>query len=56
MFIRVSGLMIKQRERGFTFIKMALLILANGSMISNMGMAMKNGQMAQNMRAIMLRE
>lgn len=56
MFTKVSGLMIKHRERVFTFIKMALLILGNGSMISNMGMVMKNGQMEQSMREIMLRE
>jgi hypothetical protein len=54
--MRVNGSMIKPRVKVYTSIKMVLLTLANGLMISNMDMGMRNGQMELNIKEIMLKE
>lgn len=54
--MKESGLMIKQKERVYTFILMELRIRESGITINNMGMDIKNGQMDHSMRGIMLKE
>jgi hypothetical protein len=54
--IKVNGLMIRLRAREFTIIMMVLLIRENGIMINSMDMAMNNGVMDQNIKAIMSRD
>lgn len=51
--MKENGSMIKQKEKVSIFIKMALLILENGSMISSMDTAIKNGPMVQSMKGTM---
>lgn len=54
--MKENGLMIRLKAEGFICIKMELLILENGKMTSNMGMAFKNGQMALFMRATLSKD
>jgi hypothetical protein len=51
MYMKDNGLMIKQKEKVFTCIKMALRILENGLMINNMDMEYKGGLMGHLMKA-----
>jgi len=52
MSIKDNGLMIRQKEKVYIFIKMVLHIQDNGIMINNMVMDIKNGQMEQNIKVI----
>lgn len=45
MFIKGNGLMIKHKEKVFTYIKMELPIQGSGLTISNMVMVFKGGLM-----------
>lgn len=48
MFTTDNGLMIRPKEREFTFIKMVLRTQANGKMTNSMDMVSKNGQTEHN--------
>ena len=47
--------MTKQKGRVYIFIKMVLLILESGSMINNMVLELKSGQMELNMKDIFMK-
>ena len=56
MSMKGSGSTIRQKVRESTSTKMALHTLDSGITINNMAMVMKNGQMEQNTKVVMLRE
>ena len=56
MSMKANGYKTRLKEKEYTSIKMVLLILVSGTMISSMVMGTSNGQMEQSTMEIISRE